>query len=208
MQEPAAIIMALDLLHRPSRVWDMRSAPLPSDVGMLLQIAAGDLKAASEAVAVTGRPVEAIQGAAAFFIEQILFYSEADSYRVLGVNPQATSKELRHNMALLLSWLHPDIERGGTRSLFATNVTNAWNDLKTDERRALYDGAHQMVVHPRDKKSHGRRLGRVDAVNLRPTFASRAHHKPVAVRRSVFDAPAKRGLMSRFWLFLKGRPGS
>jgi len=114
-------------------------------VGLLLEIAAGNAEAESNAVEITGRSAEVIRSAAAFFIEQILFYSEADSYRVIGVNPQATSSELRRNVALLLRWLHPDVERQGTRSLYATNVTNAWNNLKTDERRALYDSTRLVA---------------------------------------------------------------
>ena len=48
--------------------------------------------------------------AATFFIEQILFAPHADSYRVLGASPQASASELRRNVALLLRWLHPDLD--------------------------------------------------------------------------------------------------
>ena len=136
MEAPLAISVAIDLMRTPSRVWALRSSPLAKGVDMLLQIAAGDVEAESDAVEITGRSAETIRSAAAFFIEQILFYSEADSYRVLGVNPQASGNELRHNMTLLLKWLHPDKEGGVTRSLYAINVTNAWNDLKTEERQS------------------------------------------------------------------------
>jgi hypothetical protein len=42
-------------------------------------------------------------------------------------------------MALLLRFLHPDIDQKGERSIFAARVTKAWSDLKTPERRAAYD---------------------------------------------------------------------
>ena len=68
-----------------------------------------------------------------------MFYPEADSYRVLGATAEASKSELRRNMALLLRWLHPDHDPQGARSVFANRVTRAWNDLKTQERRAAYD---------------------------------------------------------------------
>ena len=88
-----------------------------------------------------------MRDAAAFYIEQILLAPESDSYRVLGGGPQTSSGDLRRNMALLLKWLHPDMERNGSgnsaRSMFAGRVTLAWEDLKTAERRAAYDAVRQ-----------------------------------------------------------------
>ena len=89
--------------------------------------------------------VEVVREAAIFFIEQIMLYPHADSYRVLGAGPEATYRELRRNMALLLRWLHPDLDRRDERSVFAARVTRAWNDLKTRERRAAYDQLQRMV---------------------------------------------------------------
>lgn len=98
--------------------------------------------------------------ASAFFIEQILLSPDADSYRVLGADDTATAAELRHNMALLLRWLHPDVARLGVRSLFAGRITQAWESLKTPERRAAYDlgrsangtGARQARRRARSKR--------------------------------------------------------
>ncbi|HET7447654.1 MAG TPA: hypothetical protein VFJ49_07050, partial [Methyloceanibacter sp.] len=81
--------------------------------------------------------VSEVERAARFFIEQVLFHPQADSYRVLGARPQASTGELRRNMALLLRWVHPDHDQG-ERSIFARRVMRAWNDLKTDEQRAAY----------------------------------------------------------------------
>jgi hypothetical protein len=47
--------------------------------------------------------------------------------------------ELRRNMALLIKWLHPDMDRPGDQSMFVHRVTMAWDDLKTADRRAAYD---------------------------------------------------------------------
>ena len=141
MGEANALKLAIDLLHVPSRVRPMRSAALPRDVRTLLEIAAGDAEVARQASEASGRTQEVVRNAAAFFIEQILLAPGADSYRILGGNAQTSSGDLRRNMALLLRWLHPDMEHNGTgdRSVFASRITLAWEDLKTAERRAAYD---------------------------------------------------------------------
>jgi DnaJ domain len=139
MSERMALKTAIDLLHVPSQVRLCRSEPLPDGVLILLRIAAGDEAADQTAIDLMGRSKDTIQQAATFFIEQILFGPNSDSYRVLGANPQASAAELRRNVALLLRWLHPDLDHKGERSVFIGKVTAAWNNLKTPERRAAYD---------------------------------------------------------------------
>jgi hypothetical protein len=139
MSDKMALKTAIDLMHVPSQVRLLRSEPLPGDVQTLLRIAAGDEEAESAAISLTGRSREVVRQAATFFIEQILFAPDADSYRVLGATPRASAGELRRNVALLLRWLHPDLDPDGERSIFIGRVTAAWNNVKTPERRAAYD---------------------------------------------------------------------
>ena len=144
MADATALKLAVDLLHVPSRVRPMRSAVLPDDVLTLLEIASGDAEATRRASELTGRAPEVVRNAAEFFVEQILLAPGSDSYRVLGGNAQTSSGDLRRNMALLLKWLHPDMERNSDdRSVFAGRVTLAWEDLKTSERRAAYDAVQK-----------------------------------------------------------------
>jgi hypothetical protein len=145
MRPAPALKISIDLMHVPSRVRLMRSAPLPEGVLILLQIAAGDQESIGRAAELTGRSHSVVRDAAAFFIEQILLGPDTDSYRRLGASPQAHSSELRRNMALLLRWLHPDLDRQGNRSVFARRVIGAWADLKTPERRAAYDAARRTL---------------------------------------------------------------
>src|SRR5262245_9540173 len=139
LQAAGALKLAIDLLQLPSQVRSVRSASLPADVRVLLRIVAGDEEITSQAAEAAGRSPVMVREAAAFFIEQILLYPGADSYRVLGSTPEAPYSELRHNMALLLGWLHPDRDQEQQRTVFSARVTRAWNDLKTKERRAAYD---------------------------------------------------------------------
>ena len=105
--------------------------------------------------------------AATFFIEQILFAPESDSYRVLGASPQASASELRRNVALLLRWLHPDLDPRGERSIFIGRVTAAWNDLKTPERRAAYDAMLQSRLEGKLTVVKGVGHAQGDAVDRR-----------------------------------------
>jgi hypothetical protein len=156
MNHATALGVAIDLLHMPSRVRLVRADPLPVQVPDLLRVAAGDEEAMRQASDVTGRSRDVVRDAVAFFIEQILLSPEADSYRVLGANPEATSAELRRNMALLLRWLHPDLDPGAGRSIFVTRVTRAWNDLKTLDRRTAYDQLRQSSLTEKSRKSRAR----------------------------------------------------
>ena len=153
MNHATALGVAIDLLHVPSRVRLVRAGPLPMQVLDLLRVAAGDEEAIHQATEITGRSRDVVCEAVAFFIEQILLSPEADSYRILGASPEATSAELRRNMALLLRWLHPDLDRRAERSIFVTRVTRAWNDLKTLDRRAAYDQLRQISLTKKSRKS-------------------------------------------------------
>ena len=119
MQHTAALRQAIELVHMPSRVRALRAEPMPDGVVVVLEIAAGEETATTDAAALTDRPPDVVRRAAAFFIEQILLCPGADSYRVLGSSAQASNSELRRNMALLLRWLHADKDELAQRSLFA-----------------------------------------------------------------------------------------
>jgi hypothetical protein len=156
MEHAFALEAALYLMQFPSQVKLFRARPLPDGVAALLRIASGDdviLRQASEWL---GRDHEIVRRAAIFFLEQVLLDPDADSYRVLGAQPNAENSELRRNMALLLRWLHPDIAQHTGHSVFAGRVTRAWNDLKTDERRERYDRGRRIMAmksRPKQRKS-------------------------------------------------------
>jgi hypothetical protein len=166
MHETSALRVAIDLMHVPSRVRAARLAPLPSQIDVVLRIAAGDEVAEIEAARLTECSREEVREAATFFIEQILLHPEADSYRVLGATPQAKNQELRRNMAWLLRWLHPDMDRNGERTILATRVTRAWEDLKTPTRRAKHDSAAESRKRARRNHERVRRRARGKLVRV------------------------------------------
>ena len=205
MDHTAALKLAIDLVHFPSQVRSLRSAPLPDDVLILLRIVAGDEEATSEAAALAGRSRNTVREAAAFFVEQILLFPGADSYRVLGARPDATYGELRRNMALLLRRLHPDRDCQGERAIFAARVTRAWSDLKTPERRAAYD--RQRLAMAEKSLLRKNRVPRAQS-NRREANRrwSAPSGRPVVYRRSIPMYPATNGgFLRRVWLLLFGR---
>lgn len=182
MQTSEAVRVAVDILQAPSRVPFIRAGALPAGIVDVLNIAAGDAEAIVRAAGETGRTPECIVEAATFFIEQVMLLPEADSYRVLGATASAPTVELRRNMALLMRWLHPDSRLGHDRGVFASRVTLAWDDLKTDERRAAYD-ANLEAARSGDRApglSRGkRRRLRVEAARF-PVHPGRAQDGPLS----------------------------
>ncbi len=201
MSDKMALKIAIDLMHLPSKVRLLRLEPLPDGVLMLLRIAAGDAAAQQTAVEATGRPLETVRRAAAFFIEQILFAPDADSYQVLGTTEQASAADLRRNLALLLRWLHPDLDPGGERSIFVGRVTTAWNNLKTPERRSAYDELRRHA-HAGDKgRGSGRRSRR-----HRYAAASPYRDGGGGADAAMAMRPRKIGLLRRALSVLFSRP--
>ncbi len=175
MGDDAALKIAINLVHLPSLVRKIRSGPLPEGVLLLLRIASGDRDAEDEAAALTSRTGVEIRQAAIFFIEQVLLYPNADSYHVLGATARATNNELRRNMALLLKWLHPDLDRQRERSIYAQRVTMAWNDLKTPVRRSAYDERRLSTREKSSVSRHNAVKGYYPAQRLLGHDATRGH---------------------------------
>lgn len=190
MSGAGALARAIELFHFPAKVRLARTEPLPDDILLVLRIAARDDGAEQEALYLTERPPPVVREAAEFFIEQIMFAPGADAYRVLGATPDASAAELRRNMALLLRWLHPDADRSGERAVHVQQVTSAWEQVKTAERRAAYD------VH-RPRHIPGRAPGRATT--------RRRNRAPLAGQHALLAIETDGGgLLARAWRYLRG----
>lgn len=199
MTEVSAVKTALGLLHLPASLRRLQSAPLPPDVETLLRIAAGDEDELSRAAVRTERPPAVIRDAAVFYIEQVLLNSDSDSYRVLGAAPDASAQDLRHNMALLMSWLHPDKDLAGDRAVLAARVTRAWNNLRSPDRRMAYD-ATLAAAPPRTQAPKLPRFGQrknAGAVALPP------HHRLSRKHEADLHIVEHNTLLRRGWHFLR-----
>ena len=188
MREETALDIAVGLLQLPSRARALRDAPLPQDVGALLNIVAGEGRALADAARVTGLTEPAVSDAAGFYIEQILLHPDADCYRALGARSDATIDQLRRNMALLLRWLHPDRENNSARAIYVGRITDAWNNIKTADRRLAYDTARKSSAAT--KSAHR-------APGSSPNSAAGAGHGHVASRQARQPAARAAGTGSR-----------
>lgn len=203
MREETALELAVGLLQLPSRARALRDAPLPRDVDALLNIVADEGRARADAARQMGLTEAKVGDAASFYVEQILLHPDADSYRALGASAEAGIDQLRRNMALLLRWLHPDHEANSERTIYVGRVTNAWNNIKTAERRFAYDATRKLApdVRPSQRgsdtepgRSPIRRNGRAPVRPARPAGAPRT--KSGSRRRS------RRKRRGTFWRIL------
>ncbi len=165
VRSPDAIAAALAILRDPHLARLAQSSPLPKGMTFLLEVAAGDGDALAAAHASTGRSQATLQKASGFFIEQVLLSRSGDNYRVLGASRDAPNAGLRRHMALILKWLHPDLFQGASegkgfnRSAYVNLVTEAWETLKTSERRTAYDVAlDQKLSSKKSLRGSGKKV--------------------------------------------------
>ncbi len=138
----SALEWALALLRAPGERHALRQKPLPAGVDRLLGIAAGAMpEALAEAMRTFGEPEARIREAAQFYAREVLFFPQADAYRVLGVDTGASAEQIKSHHRLLQHWLHPDRLRNEDDAVFAARVNSAWNHLRSPERRQAYDEA-------------------------------------------------------------------
>lgn len=206
MSDGVALKIAVDLMHVPSQVRLQRMEPLPDGVLTLLRIAAGDEGAETAASLSTDRSRDVVRQASAFFIEQILFAPNADSYRVLGANSQADASELRRNVALLLRWLHPDLDPAGDRAIFVGRVTTAWNDVKTPERRAAYDEQLRLSNVAGKSRSRCGKSGSSRCNSGKPSGNGGAHRSRLARNTQLRRGGERIGFLRRALSVLLHRP--
>lgn len=136
----SALEWALALLHAPGERFALRHKPLPAGVEQLLGIAAGAaFNDVSEAARTFNESEARLREAAQFYAREVLFFPQADAYRVLGVGADSNVAQIKAHHRLLQHWLHPDRQHDEDDAIFATRVNVAWNRLRTPERRQAYD---------------------------------------------------------------------
>jgi hypothetical protein len=136
-----ALEQALACHRAPALLAAAQSRPLPEGMLTLLRLAAGDQAMAAQCALASDESETEVAEAAAFFIQQVLFAPGADSYRMLGVNPDAPDAQLKEHYRWLVRWLHPDRNTDDWDSVYADRVNVAWQTLRLPERRRSYDEA-------------------------------------------------------------------
>ena len=137
MAQQHVIELAIDLTRMPALARRNVLPALPPNIIELMRIAAGSPEACEAAVAKTGEPTAVVIEAARFYLQHVLFRPEADCYRILGVEPNASRATARSHMRWLLQWLHPDRNHNGWDAVYAERVLKAWRELSSSSGSAV-----------------------------------------------------------------------
>lgn len=145
-----AIDLALDLARMPALARTPVAPPIPTDVAELMRIAAANPQACQDAAAKTGQKPVVLIEAARFYLQQVLFRPDADSYRILGLEPAASRATARSHMRWLLQWLHPD-RNSNMDAVYAERVLKAWRLVSATETSV--EPAKQSRLRPQPGRS-------------------------------------------------------
>jgi hypothetical protein len=161
MAQPHVVELALDLSRMPALARNSGAPAIPPNIIELMRIAAGSVEACEVAVAKTGEAKPVLMEAARFYLQQVLFRPDADSYRVLGIKPSASRETARSHMRWLLEWLHPDRNNNSWDAVYAERVLKAWREVSA---------AHGCTAEPSfplpHVSSYKRKKGRNPAIRL------------------------------------------
>src|SRR6516162_6964503 len=155
MAQPHVIELALDLARMPALARSSVVPPLPPNVIELMRIAAASPEACHAAVVQTGEPTTVVIEAARFYLQQVLFRTDADCYRILGIKPTASRATARDHMRWLLEWLHPDRNKGSWDAVYAERVLKAWREVS---------GSEGPVVKPSHSRTYSKKKRHINRV--------------------------------------------
>ncbi|MGE3643999.1 MAG: hypothetical protein AB7F96_09110 [Beijerinckiaceae bacterium] len=135
----SAIGQAIEIYRFPIRLADIKAQQLADDVEYLLS--AIDNRDVMNEIAerYNIKSVDILESAIGFYIEQVLLEPNSDPFRTLGASPSTPKGQLRKNFAALMRWLHPDRNVSEERTIYTNRVLQAWQQLKTEERRIASD---------------------------------------------------------------------
>lgn len=129
MQTRNALDIALQLYRQPALAHKVRRDSLPPRMLSVIKIAAGSEEEIETPSEHTPEELQEMREAAIFFLQNCLFQSGDDSYRVLGVRPDAAIGEMLAHKRWLLKWLHPDVNRNKWEAAYLQRVLTAWDEI-------------------------------------------------------------------------------
>ncbi len=163
------VALALEFHRAPTQHGDLLHGrtPLPPGVGSLLKLAGGS---GPEPEWADLAPPDELQAAALFFIEQVMFRHDSDHYRVLGVEPGASSGQIKEHHRLLMRVFHPDRENRADdwKDAFATRINLAYTALRDPQTRRDYDATLNPAARPGTKLPAVRRGNNFQPKSARP----------------------------------------
>ena len=147
MQTRNALDIALQLYRQPALARKVRRDGLPPRLLSVIKIAAGSEDEIVQPAEHTPEEIREMREAAIFFLQNCLFQSGGDSYRVLGVERDASSEQMLAHKRWLLKWLHPDRNKNTWEAAYLQRVLMAWNAVT---------GSAPAPAQPREPKKRRR----------------------------------------------------
>ncbi|MGH6702545.1 MAG: J domain-containing protein [Bradyrhizobium sp.] len=176
MTQRHAIDQALDLARMPALARSSVAPPIPSDILEIIRVAAVNLQDCQSAVMTTGEPAKVLVEAARFYLQHVLFRPDADSYRILGIEPTTSRATARSHLRWLLEWLHPDRNRD-LDAVYAERVLKAWQDISAAKASPMRP-VHFVHKPAADKeKRNGSASVRLPWIRLQNEYAKKQRRK-------------------------------
>jgi len=194
-----ALEQALALHASPGRLPLLHARRLPPAVLTVIRIAAGDAEAIASAARRTAETERVIVDAAVLYVQQVLLREGADSYRLLGVNPDADGEQIKEHYRWLMRWLHPDRHPERWEVVFVERVNRAWNSLNSEPRRRDYDASPEAASGQRSvpvRIAPSRSAVRLHDAAVSPTVLS-----PNTIRRLPLMVLGSLSLLAAIGLF-------
>jgi len=136
---PLLLPVVLDFYRDPRRFPALRdpAGPLPGGISELLNWVGGADDTQSHGIAQQlGSSTNELHEAVRFFVKEALFRAEGDSYRTLGLGPDADIGQIKRHYRQLMSLFHPDRDTSGHNweTDYAPLINDAYNTLKRSHR--------------------------------------------------------------------------
>ena len=150
--EQSILELVLNYYRSPSQYPELVDvdAPLPQGIDYLLDLVAGKVGLNSDELqgSLKGVPVEDLKAAAVSYIEHVFFNSNANFYRTLGLNSNATQDQIRaHYSALIhILCLDQDDKAAQWDEAYAMRINRAYSVLRIPDKREKYNKQNNIVV--------------------------------------------------------------
>jgi len=198
--------LALAVFAEPTRFGELvrGGGSLPADTIVVMRAAAEAMRDGRQ------HGLDENRRAALFFVEHVLLAYEADHYRALGLNRDATDDQVREHYRVMMGIFHPDRQgwADSDREKLSARINLAHHVLRDAHRRAAYD-LERMQARPRMSVSIKivSQAERKRAVDAAPTLSEKL---PLTVRRNfpqyVLGSVALVGLVAVLAVYFNRAP--
>ncbi len=150
--EQSILELVLNYYRSPSQYPELVdvATPLPQGIDFLLDLVSGKVELDTNELQgeLEGVPVAELKAASVSYIEHVFFNSNADFYRTLGLNSNATQDQIRHHYGALIHILCLDQDDKAAQwdEAYAMRINRAYSVLRIPEKREKYNKKNNIVI--------------------------------------------------------------